>query len=132
MIRSTLITVLLIAVAVSAFQCNKTDNNNHHQTKCLRGKLIDSLCASYIVQITGGDYDPSLVESSWQDPQSGNTYTNVFTVANVCEMQGNIAPGDEFVFFFTDSNMFPSCVTCLAIRPTPSKTHKIRLTNCGD
>jgi hypothetical protein len=129
MMKSTFIAVLLIGITASAFQCNKKDNN---RITCLRGKLIDAMCASYIVQITGGDYDPSLVESNWQDPQTGNSYSNVFAVTNFCELQGNIAPGDEFVFYFTDTSTFENCITCMALRATPAKANKIRLTNCGD
>jgi hypothetical protein len=128
MIKSTFIAVLLIAVTSSAFQCNKDKN----RSQCLRGKLIDAMCASYIVQITAGDYDPSRVENNWLDPQTGNTYTNVFAVSNFCGLQGKIAPGDEFNFKFADDAPIEGCITCMALRAAPSKTNKIKLSNCGD
>lgn len=126
--KSTFIAVLLLAITTSAFQCNKDKNRT---SGCLKGELLHAFCASYIVKITDGTYDPSLAESSWLDPVTGNTYTNVFTVSNVCDLAGKV-PGDEFSFYFTDDNGEQNCAVCLALRATPSKANKIRLANCGD
>jgi hypothetical protein len=130
MIKSFSLAILMLAVSAAAFQCKK---NNGRTGECLKGKVIDAMCASYIVQITGGNYDPSLVVNSWQDPHTGNTYTNVFAVSNFCDLQGKIATGDEFSFYFTDDAITEDCATCLAIRPTPSKANKVKLTtSCDD
>lgn len=129
MIKSTFIAILLLTGTASSFQCNKDKNRG----ACLKGEVIDAMCASYIIKITEGNYDPSLVQDSWQDPQTGNTYTNVFAIANICDLQGKLVAGDKFSFRFTDASLKDDCNTCMAIRPTPSKVNKIRLTtSCND
>lgn len=128
---TTILPVILLSFGVSAFQCRK--NNNSYSGECIKGQLIDALCASYVIKITDGNYDPSRVVNNWQDPQSGTTYDKVFAVSNFCDIQGKLTPGQELTFVFEDGGSDNSCVTCMAIRAVPPKSNKIKLTTtCQD
>lgn len=120
--------VLLLFFVVTAFQCNKS-KNECPEGGCLKGVLIDDMCGSIIIKITGGTYDPSRVEASWNDPHTGNTYQNVFTVTNYCDIQGRLTKGQEFYFYFKDNFPPPNCFVCLAIRLAPAKKNIISITS---
>ena len=129
--KTTIFLVILLSFGVFAFQCKK--NNDPYSGECIKGQLIDALCASYIIKITDGNYDPSRVVNNWQDPHSGNTYDKVFAVSNFCDIQGKLTPGQELTFTFEDGDSANDCVTCMAIRPVPPKSNKIKLTaSCED
>jgi hypothetical protein len=108
-------------------------DKENYSSGCLEGKVIDAFCADYIIQITGGEFDRSIADTTWTDPVSGNIYQNVFQVLNYCHLQEkNVSRGDKFYFRLSDMNSGNNCVTCLAIRlgPGPAAANRITITNC--
>ena len=61
--------------------CNKSNNTS---VACFKGKLVlKGVCMNYVIQITEGDVDKALYESSWQNPLTNTTYQFVFVYANL-------------------------------------------------
>ena len=110
---------VLIALFSSGFQCYK--DNPRRISGCLKGKLeIKGICMNYVISVKQGNIDPALIETSWQDPVTGNTYQNVFALGSPCSFPSDINEGDEFYFYATE-NSSGNCAACLAYRPTPQK-----------
>jgi hypothetical protein len=120
-------TVLLISLfALSAFQCN---NKIVPADGVLKGKLvIKEICAHYVVQVTNGKLDSSVVTNGWRDDKRNKTYDNVFTIANRCGFADEkLEEGAEFEFMI-DKNPAPEdCLVCMAFYPTPAKRHAIKI-----
>jgi hypothetical protein len=125
MTKRITVSFLFLLFLISSFQCKKENNGR------LRGILIDEVCGNTIIKITSGDYDPSLVVDSWQDPQTGNTYEKVFAVSNYCQVQGRLTPGQIFDFNFSTS-LPQNCVRCLGLRAVPPKFNAIHITTIYD
>ena len=122
-----LLIIIFSVCAITGFQCEK----DVFFSGCLRGRVIDAFCADYIIQVTSGSYDTSLVVSSWPDPVTGITYNNVFSVQNFCELQkALIQPGSEISFRIGGHTSSNSCITCMGLRPTPDKKNVIKLSAC--
>jgi hypothetical protein len=74
--------------------CNKSNDTIQN---CFKGKLVlKGICMNYVIQITEGNIDKSLYESSWQNPESKITYQNVFRLESICTFPSTIKEGDEF------------------------------------
>lgn len=120
-------TFLLVCIfALTAFQCN---NKMIAADGVLKGKLvIKELCGHYVLQVTNGSLDSSIVTNGWKDDKRNKTYDNVFTIANRCGFANeNLNEGDEFEFRI-DKNPAPEdCLVCMAFYPTPAKRHAIRV-----
>jgi len=105
--------------------CNKSNNTS---VACFKGKLVlKGLCMNYVIQITEGDVDKALYESSWQNPSTNTTYQNVFGLASTCTFPTTIKEGDEFYFSIPKNPIVPTCADCMAYSPTPSKKINIEI-----
>jgi hypothetical protein len=114
--------LLLSFVLLSAFQCCKEPVQ---APTCYKARLeIKGVCMNYTIKVLDSAFDPSLIQASWTDPATGQTYQNVFGLASSCDFPADIAEGDEFYFILNDNpNM--TCGVCEAYRPTPSKKLRI-------
>lgn len=105
-------------VLLSAFQCCKEPVQ---PSTCYKARLeIKGVCMNYTIKVLDASIDPGLIQASWTDPATGNTYQNVFGLAGSCDFPADIAEGDEFYFTLNDNPNF-SCGVCEAYRPTPSR-----------
>ena len=99
--------------------CNKSNNTS---VACFKGKLVlKGLCMNYVIQITEGDVDKALYESSWQNPSTNTTYQNVFRLESICTFPSTIKEGDEFYFTIPKNPIPQTCAQCMAYSPTPNK-----------
>jgi hypothetical protein len=100
--------LILFVAAVFVNSCKKTSNSDTRHT----GKLVaDGGCGHYIVQLIDSTAaDSTFLTKSWTDPLTDSTYTNVFTVSDVCTFQ-EIADIDHVmvgsVFLFTLNGPVP-------------------------
>lgn len=114
---------LIFFVAFTAFQCKKASSS----ANCYKGRLeIQGICGNYTIKLLEGNLDKSSYETSWTDPQSGKTHTNVFALGNQCSFPASLKEGDEFYFDLPGSGN-ENCAVCLAIYPKPSKKLSIRV-----
>jgi hypothetical protein len=113
---------LLLLLPLLAFQCYKDVG-----TPVLKGKLaVAGICGNYTIVLLEGDLSSNLYENTWVNPQTNNSYTKAFRLANFCDFPAGIQEGQEF-FFTPESTPTNDCVTCLAFYPTPSKAIAIRV-----
>jgi hypothetical protein len=84
---------------------------------------------NYVIQITEGDVDKALFESSWQNPSTNTTYQNVFGLGSICTFPSTINEGDEIYFSIPKSSIVQTCAQCMAYSPTPSKKISIEICN---
>ena len=84
---------------------------------------------NYVIQITEGDVDKALYESSWQNPLTNTTYQNVFGLESICTFPSTIKEGDEFYFSIPKRPIVQTCAQCKAYSPTPSKKISIEICN---
>jgi hypothetical protein len=110
---------LLAFFVLLNISCNKSNDTIQN---CFKGKLVlKGICMNYVIQITEGDVDKALYESSWQNPLTNTTYQNVFGLASTCTFPATIKEGDEFYFSIPKNPIVPACADCMAYSPTPSK-----------
>ena len=122
-----MIKCLVAFIILLNISCNKS--NNASET-CFKGKLVlKGICMNYVIQITEGDLDKSLYESSWQNPLTNTTYQNVFGLASICTFPSTIKEGDEFYFSIPKSPIVQTCAQCKAYSPIPSKKINIEICN---
>ena len=118
---------LLAFFVLLNISCNKSNDTIQN---CFKGKLVlKGLCMNYVIQITEGDVDKALYESSWQNPSTNTTYQNVFGLASICTFPSTIKEGDEFYFSIPKSSIVQTCAQCMAYSPTPSKKISIEICN---
>jgi len=119
--------LLFIALTIfSAYQCN---NKVVSADGVLKGKLvIKEICSHYVVQVTSGKLDTSLVTNGWRDEKRNKTYDNVFTVSNRCGFtDAQLNEGDEFEFRL-DKNPAPEdCLVCMVFYETPPKRNAVKV-----
>jgi len=124
-IPTIMIKYLVAFFILSNISCNKSNNTS---VACFKGKLVlKGLCMNYVIQITEGDVDKALYESSWQNPSTNTTYQNVFGLASTCTFPTTIKEGDEFYFSIPKNPIVPTCADCMAYSPTPSKKINIEI-----
>ncbi len=108
--------------------CNKPNLS----PACFKGKLVaKGVCMNYVIQITEGDVDKALYESSWQNPLTNTTYQNVFGLGSICTFPSTIKEGDEFYFSIPKNPIVQNCPQCKAFSPIPSKKISIEICNLG-
>ena len=134
--------------AVLAISCGGSFENAEVSSLCvapLRGKVIGPrpLCAGIVIQVTGGEFQPSQVQASFTD-SDGNTFANTFRLIGVSEMPAEDAlrlndpdnVGEEFLFYFSDteSTVEDGCGYCKPYVLFPDVKNRITLTNgeCND
>lgn len=112
----------LLAVALFQETCSKQKT----PTSCFKGRLlVKGLCGNYTIGLIEGDLDPSTIERSWTDEQTGKAYTDVFALGSPCSFPTNINEGDEF--YFTLDAPAHNCAVCQAYYPKPAKALSIRV-----
>ena len=118
---------LLAFFVLLNISCNKSNDTIQN---CFKGKLVlKGICMNYVIQITEGDVDKALYESSWQNPSTKTTYQNVFGLGSICTFPSTINEGDEFYFSIPKSSIVQTCAQCMAYSPTPSKKISIEICN---
>ena len=124
--KSKMIIKYLVALMILLnISCNKSDNIS---AACFKGKLVlKGICMNYVIQITGGDVDNTMYESSWQNPLTNTTYQNVFGLTSICTFPSSIKEGDEFYFSIPKNQIVQTCVQCQAYSPIPSKRISIEI-----
>jgi hypothetical protein len=115
--------ILLLAVVFAFSSCEKQSD----QGNTLRGKLVISdICAHYVVQVLSAT--DSATVNNWADSKRNATFSNVFTVFNVCDFgAAQIKEGEEFDFVFDPAATPSNCATCLAAYPVPPKRYSIKV-----
>jgi hypothetical protein len=111
--------ILLAAIGLlnSENSCSRKTNNS----QCYKGRLeIKGICANYTIKILQGPIDSSKISTSWQDENTGKSYTNVFALDSRCSFPTDMKEGDEFYFSLKDEND-KDCNVCMAYYPTPPK-----------
>ena len=79
--KQQMVKYLVAFIFLLNIACNKSSNS---PTACFKGKLVlKGICMNYVIQITEGNVDSSLYEISWQNPESGITYQNVFGLESI-------------------------------------------------
>ena len=96
---------------------------------CYKGKLVrKAMCMNYTISVMSGNIDTALVVAHWQDPNTGDVFTNAFSLGSPCTFPSNINEGDEF-YFNIDNGQVQNCAVCLAYYPTPEKHLSIKVSN---
>mgnify|MGYP006150603189 FL=1 len=128
MIKPTFMIKYLVAfIILLNISCNKSNNTS---VACFKGKLVlKGVCMNYVIQITEGDVDKALYESSWQNPLTNTTYQNVFGLASIYTFPSTIKEGDEFYFTIPKNPVAQTCAQCKAYSPIPAKTISIEIYN---
>jgi hypothetical protein len=121
--------ILVLASLFVMLSCTKeSDSSKFDSSKCIKGKLVlKGICMNYVIEVVSGTIDPSLIESTWENPLTRDVYKNVFGLASTCTFPPNINEGDEFYFTIPQSPLDQSCAVCLAYSPIPTKTLFIEL-----
>lgn len=118
---------LLAFFVLLNISCNKSNDTIQN---CFKGKLVlKGICMNYVIQITEGDVDKALYESSWQNPSTNTTYQNVFRLESICTFPSTIKEGDEFYFSIPKNPIPQTCAQCMAYSPTPNKMIYIEICN---
>lgn len=124
-----LLSIVLLSFIVMSFQCGK-DRWIYDDDEVYTARFeIVGICTNYTFTVIRGDINPSLVESSWTDPQTKITYTNAFGISNPCDLPSNLKKGDTFRFVIKTPNKDDRCNVCLAYYPTPNKKLNIKVVN---
>ena len=125
--KQQMVKYLVAFIFLLNIACNKSSNS---PTACFKGKLVlKGICMNYVIQITEGNVDTSLYEISWQNPESGITYQNVFGLESICTFPPIINEGDEFYFTIPKKPIVQTCLQCKAYSPIPSKLINIEICN---
>jgi hypothetical protein len=115
----------LCFLVLSAFTCKKTEAPG----TCFKGRLAKKgICLNYTITVEEGNIDPSLVEASWQDSNTGTSYQKAFRLANPCKLPASIEEGEVFYFQLEEAPA-DDCIVCQAYYPTPAKALAIKVIN---
>ena len=109
--------------------CTKSDIENKmsriEQGDCLKGVLVKKgICGQRIVKVLSQEKNGIKLASSWKDESSGKTFTDVFSVENICTFPSSISEGGEFTFKLS-SVKENDCITCQAYTPVPAEKNSI-------
>lgn len=103
--------VIMLLLAGSGWRCKKNAANNNKWT----GKLVVwADCDHFVVQLQSGPIpDSGVLTRSWTDTATDSSFTNVFTVKDVCTFaQANLKQGDVFSFTLNGAAPVETCMTC--------------------
>ena len=115
--------ILFLFSALCCIQCKKAVVTG----KVLTGKLIvNGPCEHYVIQLQKGTIDTANIESTWYESFNDSTYSNVFTVSNLCTF-GNyrLQKGDVFTFQIDPNPPAQNCAICMIYVATPSKGNAV-------
>ena len=112
---------IILAVAVLGLLASVNSCRKHVTSGSTRlGKFVDyGGCAHYVVQLLDVTADDSsILTKSWTDTSKNITYTNVFTVSDICSFAAATAGdtlkvGDEFNFTLNGPVPDETCYTCM-------------------
>ena len=94
------------------------------------GKLvIKGPCGQRVVSVISPKSNHIKVQDNWQDPVTGESYQQVFSVRNFCELS-SLEEGETFSFKFIKMKM-SVCPTCLVYRPVPEADGAIVIVSKG-
>ncbi|MCA0930857.1 DUF6174 domain-containing protein [Lutimonas saemankumensis] len=107
-------------------------NTNFKTLECesgsLTGKLVlKGICMNYVIEVVRGDVDPELIEETWINPSTNDSYNNVFALGSLCDFPESIEEGDVFQFDIVTDNSPQSCAVCQAYSPVPEKSLRIKV-----
>jgi hypothetical protein len=120
----TLFASLFIILVFPGANCG----NKKSTANCYKARLeITGICMNYTLTVAEGNIDPSLVEASWTDENTGISYKNAFRLGSPCGFPADLKAGDEFYFEIVNPN--EDCMVCEAYYPTPAKALSIRVLN---
>jgi len=116
---------LLFITGICALQCKK---NGAPNGPVLTGKLVvNAACGHYAIQVLDENIDSSEIVASWKNPDTDSTFTNVFTVANICSFQSlGLSQGDIFTFQLDANPSAQTCAVCQIYYPTPGKVNSVK------
>lgn len=98
--------IWLSVLPLASLQCNK----KKAPVNCLQGKIVRITCATTIIQVLNVD---TMGEDNWNDGSTeGNTFNNVFSVANKCDIPATIKTGDVLTFELGESAK-QDCIVCM-------------------
>lgn len=121
------LTVAILLLTFTNFKCYKEHSGNR-LSGCIKGKLVvKGPCAQFVIEVLSGDTANVAVARTWNDPETGNSYSNVFTVKNYCNFPAP-AVGNEFYFYVVKQEKIMECIICQAVRATPAVTNEIEYT----
>jgi hypothetical protein len=103
-----------VAVALilsgAGFHCKKSKADN-----IWKGKLVAaSPCDYFVVQLLSGPVaDSGILTKGWTDSATDSSYTNVFTVSDVCTFAfSRLHVGDLFTFTLNGPPPAQTCAVC--------------------
>lgn len=114
---------LFLLASLFCVQCKKVPL----PSPVLTGKLIiNGPCGHYVIRLQKGTIDTANIESTWYDRDNDSTYSNVFTVANLCTF-GNygLKKGDVFTFEIDPNPPVQKCEICQIAVATPPKGNAV-------
>jgi hypothetical protein len=100
----------LLMVTVGVNSCKK----NVTATPRIGKLVVIGACAHYIVQLIDSTAaDSSVLTKSWTDPNTDSTYSNVFSVSDICTfVEANLPVGSEFSFTLNGPVPVQNCFEC--------------------
>jgi hypothetical protein len=107
---------VIVLVLLAGVNCRKQVTSGSTRL----GKFVDfGGCAHYVVQLLDVTAaDSSILTKSWTDTSKHITYTNVFTVSDICSFAeatagDTLKVGDEFNFTLNGPVPDETCYTCM-------------------
>ena len=112
---------LILAIPFFAFKCDKNKANG----ECLEGKVIRITCASTVIQITN---KTDIGTDNWKDGMNGanQTYDNVFSVTNKCQLPSTLKVGDAINFKIEKAKP-TDCIVCMMYDAPPDAQFHVTL-----
>ena len=123
-LRPALMNIFWISILpIASLQCDKKKT----QGQCLQGKIVRITCATTVIQVLNVD---TLGEDNWKDgSEEGNTFNNVFSVANKCDIPASMKTGDVLTFEIGEP-IKQDCIVCM-MYDSPPKV-KLGIININD
>ena len=124
-VKSVLINIIWLSVIpLTTLQCDKKKTAG----QCLQGKIVRITCATTVIQVLNVD---TLGEDNWKDGSAeNNTFNNVFSVANKCDIPASIQTGDVLTFEIGEPEK-QDCIVCMMYDSPPKiKLGIININDC--
>lgn len=123
--------IYLVAIALllggSGYHCKKSADHS-----VWTGKLVLTAdCDDFVVQLQSGPVpDSGILTKSWTDSATGNSYTDVFRVKDVCTFaEANLSVGDVFTFTLNGAVPAQVCMICNVVPNYPMPAANNAVTN---
>ena len=124
-VKPVLMNILWISILpLVSMQCDKKKIAGH----CIQGKIVRITCATTVIQVLNVD---TLGEDNWKDGSTeGNTFNNVFSVANKCDIPASMKTGDVLTFEIGEPSKH-DCIVCMMYdNPPKVKLGIININDC--